>query len=80
MATATGQDDVAPLIEEGHPVAAVLRWKRVKGKLLGLVRWEPGSVSGEFPPEWRGESDLVSEGRAWMGLYGGSRARRRANW
>ena len=83
MATAAGQDDVAPLMEEGHPVAAVLRWKRVKGKLLGLVRWEPDPVTGEFPPEWRGESDLgadlVSEGRAWMGLHGGSRARRRAS-
>ena len=40
-------------------------------------------MTGEFPPEWRGVNDLgadlVSEGRAWMGLHGGSRARRRAS-
>ena len=70
-------------VEEGCPVAAVLRWKRVKGKLVGLVRWEPDPVTGEFPPEWKGEgdlgADLVSEGRTWLSLHGGSRARRRAS-
>ena len=46
-----GQAVGAVEVEEGHPVAAVLRWKRVRGKLVGLVRWEPDPVTGEFPPE-----------------------------
>ena len=83
LATAAGHDEVALPMEEGHPVIAVLRWKRVKGRLLGLVRWEPDPASSEFPPEWRGESDLgadlVSEGKAWLGSHGGTRARRRAS-
>ena len=46
-----GQAVGAVEVEEGHPVAAVLRWKSVRGKLVGLVRWEPDPVTGEFPPE-----------------------------
>ena len=69
-------------VEEGHSLAAVLRWKRVKGKLLGLVRWEPDPVTGEFLPEWKGENDLgvdlVREGRAVLGHRIGARASRRA--
>ena len=67
-----------PLVDEGHPVAAVLRWKCVKGKLFGLVRRQPDPVpvSGEFPPEWRGESDLgadlVREGRAPLRFHDGA--------
>ena len=49
-------------------VAEVREWKRARGRLWGLVRWEPDPVDGEFPLEWVEERHLgahwVSEGRA----------------
>ena len=56
---------------EGTPVAEVREWKRVKGKLWGLVRCgspRSGSCAGEFPLVWREERDLgafwVARGKA----------------
>ena len=43
-----------------YPVIRASPWRLTMSLSLGLVRWEPDSVSGEFPPEWTGESDLAS--------------------
>ena len=55
----------------------VLQWKRSRGKLWGLVRWEPDAVLGEYPVEWKEERALgshwVAIGRA--AVQGSSRRR-----
>ena len=58
-------------------VEEVLQWKRSRGKLWGLVRWEPDAVLGEHPVEWKEERALgshwVAIGRA--AVRGSSRRR-----
>ena len=46
-------------------VAEVLQWKRSRGKLWSLVRWEPDSVLGEYPVEWKEERALGSH---WVAI------------
>ena len=61
-------------------VEEVLQWKRSRGKLWGLVRWEPDAVLGEHPVEWKEERALgsywVAIGRA--AVQGSTRRRTRA--
>ena len=54
-------DGQAQVEVEGQPVAEVLGWKRVRGKLWGLVRWEPHALTGEWPTEWRPERDIGAD-------------------
>ena len=43
----------------------MLQWKRSRGKLWGLVRWEPDLVLGEHPVEWKEERALGSH---WVAI------------
>ena len=54
----SGEGEAAGAEAEGFAVAEVREWKRDRGRLLGLGRWEPDPVLGEFPLEWKGEKDL----------------------
>ena len=51
------------LVEENAVVREVVKWKRVRGTLQGLVRWEAGAEGTEWPLEWKQEKDL---GAAWV--------------
>ena len=44
--------------DEGEEMAGVGRWTSVRGKLWGLVRWEPVPETGEHPAEWVEERNL----------------------
>ena len=50
----------------------VLQWKRSRGKLWDLVRWEPDSVLWEYPAAMQGQAVVVevlqwkrSRGKLW---------------
>ena len=74
----SGECDAAGAEAEEVAVAEVRKWKRVRGRLWGLVSWEPDPVLGEFPLEWKAERDLgahwVARGRALTRAAGRVRA------
>ena len=57
----SGADEEVAVAAGEALVAEVREWKRVRGGLWGLVRWEPDPVDGEFPLEWREERHLGIE-------------------
>ena len=65
---ASGSDEEVAIAAGEALVAEVREWKRARGRLWGLVRWEPDPVDGEFPLEWMEERHLrahwVAEGRS----------------